>query len=244
MVLLLECFFVNNRNYSTFFPLDGSFGLTKHTETLGLAHGSVVVNAIISNILQLATSASYLIYNNVLSCMLFAYETNRFAGRSGRKPLRTSFPLDGQRAAHFLQIPFRYALLLSASMAVLHFFVSSAIFLTTVGVYDLAGNLDTEASFTVFMQSLGGLNASMIWASVLLVILYILGLRSLQTKNMPLVVNNSLAISAACHALDTDRDAAKKPLAYGVLVGPGERMDRAGFSSMDVGCLQDRVVYH
>jgi len=230
--------------YATFFQLGGNLGLTKHTTSLAVAHGSALVNALVTNILQLVTSTIYLVYNNVLSCMLFAHETNRFAKSHGRKPLRTSFPLAGQRAAHFLQIPFRYALLLSASVALLHFFVSEAIFLTTVDVYDVAGNLDTDASFTVFMQSQGGLNASMIWASVLLVILYILGLLPLQTKNMPLVSNNSLAISAACHALDTDRDAAKRPIVYGVLVSPRERMDRAGFSSMEVGCLQDGVVYH
>jgi len=242
VLLLLEVLFVRP-SYSTFFTLDGSFGLTKHTTSFSVAHGSAVVNALVTNTLQLTTSTIYLVYNNVLSCMLFAHETNRFAKSAGRKPLRTSFPLAGQRAAHFLQIPFRYALLLSASIALLHFFISEAIFLTTVDVYDSAGNLDIDASFTVFMQSLGGLHASMIWAGVLLVILYILGLLPLQTKNMPLVSNNSLAISAACHALDTDQDAAKRPLAYGVLVGPGEGMNRAGFSSMEVGYLRDGVVY-
>jgi len=243
MIVLLLLMSIFNPQYSSFFTLEGSFGLTKHTESLAIANGTVVVNAIISNVLQLVTSTVYLVYNNVLTCMLLANEANRFSREEGRKPLRTSFPLPGQRAAHFLQIPYRFAVLLSASMALLHFFVSETIFLTSVDVYDSAGASDSKASFTVFMQALGGWEASMIWASILLLVLYILGLLPLQTKNMPLVSNNSLPTSAACHTLDGDRDAATKPLAYGVLLSDDELMHRAGFSSMEVGCLQGGVVY-
>lgn len=176
--------------------------------------------------------------------MLLAAETHSFSLERGRKSLRTSFPLKGQRAAHTLQVPLRYAIPLLISMAVLHVFISQAVFLVKVNPYRLDGTLDTTSSPSSFMVSFDGLLATLVWSGVLILALHGLGLRKLHTKDMPLMCNNSRAISAACHPPRGDGNAANKPVAYGVLIVDGERLDRVGFSSNEVGRLQAGVVYH
>lgn len=68
-----------------------------------------------------------------------------------------------------------------------------------------------------------------------------ISLNKFDARNMPLLGSNSLAISAACHPPPDDVDAATSKIGYGVLPGDG---DRVGFTSFEVGELQEGVVYH
>jgi hypothetical protein len=76
--------------------------------------------------------------------------------------------------------------------------------------------------------------------------------RSLGT-GMPIIGTNSAAISAACHPVVGDEDAATKALMYGVVEGPprdqgmaGDRGDVAHvcFSSFEVTPLEDGRMYY
>jgi len=218
--------------------------MTENTHLLGHANGSILANAIFQNLGQAVASILYCFYNNVLTGMLLAAETHSFSLERGRKALRTSFPLEGQRAAHTLQVPLRWAIPLLASMALLHVFVAQAVFLVKVNPYSLDGTLNVEYVSEDFMVSYDGILATLVSCVVLILALHGIGLRKLHTKDMPMMCNNSRAISAACHLPRGEENAANKPVAYGVLIGEGERLDRVGFSSLEVGKLQKGVVYH
>jgi len=175
--------------------------------------------------------------------MLAANELQSSGTTNGRKPLRTSFPLRGQRAAFFLHVPLRYTTPVLASLFVLHFFISQAAFPIRMSVYDLNGNYSAPDSFVGFIESVDGVLFSIVWAATLMVILYILALRRLRTENMPLIAGNSLAISAACHPPEGDTGAATKPVAYGAFDNEERPELRAGFTSYNVSMLQEGTVY-
>jgi len=141
-------------------------------------------------------------------------------------------------------VPLRWAIPLLASMALLHVFIAQAVFLVKVNPYRLDGTLDAEYISEDFMVSYDGVLATLVWSVVLILALHGLGLRKLQTENMPLMCNNSRAISAACHPPRGEENAANGPVAYGVLIGEGERLERVGFSGREVGRLQVGVVYY
>jgi len=206
------------------------------------ATNGTIQSALSTNLGQLAASALYLASNSVLTRMLAANELHAFATPEGRKTLRTSFPLRGQRAAFFLHVPLRYAVPVMASMVILHFFISQAVFPVRMDVYDFAGNFSAQDSFVGFIASFDGVLSSVVWATTLMFVVHGLACRPLN-KDMPLMAGNSLAISAACHPPQGDTDAATKPVAYGVYDDDEGSVARAGFTSHNVGTLQEGTQY-
>lgn len=218
------------------------FGVTPNSQFWRGATNGTIASALSTNLGQLAASALYLASNSVLTRMLAANELHAFSTPEGRKTLRTSFPLRGQRAAFFLHVPLRYAVPVMASMIVLHFFISQAVFSIRMDVYDFNGDFSAQDSFVGFIASFDGVLSSVVWATTIMLVVHVLAWRSL-AKDMPLMEGNSLAISAACHPPQGDTDAATKPVAYGAFDDVESSGPRAGFTSHNVGTLQEGVQY-
>lgn len=88
----------------------------------------LVLNVVAANLAQVLMSIVYFFYNGLFTTMSLAAEWADFAKE--RKGLRVSSdPVGFQRAAYFLQLPYRYALPLIVTAGVMHWLVSQSIFL-------------------------------------------------------------------------------------------------------------------
>ena len=92
---------------------------------------------LIANILQLAISNAYLLYNGVFTCVLLSSELADYATEA--KSMRVTRPRAGQRSTYWLQLPYRWSLPLMGVMTLLHWLVSEAIFMVAVKVNDPDG---------------------------------------------------------------------------------------------------------
>ncbi|KAI5369857.1 hypothetical protein Slin15195_G007350 [Septoria linicola] len=210
---------------------------------LGLpsAGTSGLISAILlANLPQAIVSCLYLLYNGLLTvstppsrrpdetfersetvltsgrrhkCLFSAQEWSNYAHT--RKSLRVSSPCGQQRGTYYLQLPLRYSVPLIAISVVLHWFISQAIFLARVNVFD-----NGEASVDDISQV--GYSCAPILGSILIGAALLLGaLAAGFTRfrtDMPVAGSCSLAISAACHAPNSDQDAAYLPVMWGETV--------------------------
>jgi len=222
-------------------------GLNNNALDVGLAlHSKFLECVFIGNSPQIAISALYLFYNNVFTCMLRNAEITSYGTYAGGKHLRTSFPQRGERPAYFLQVPWRYAIPLMSAYAFLHFLLSQTLFIVVNDPYDAVGNLWEDMSETVLMWSPEALMISIVWLTVLLVVLYGFGLRRLDTRGMPLLGSCSIAISAACHGplvSDGIVDPTGRRVQYGELGSNGGEGMRAGFGTNVRLPLQAGIIY-
>ena len=209
----------------------------------GILGSGIIPMTFYSNLGQLLVTTLYLAINSFFTRMLAADELHAFSTTNGRKPLRTTDPLRGQRTRFFLHIPLRYAVPMMASMFVLHFFVSQAAIAVRMNVYDFEGKYSASDSFATLFASFNGAISTTVWALALVLILHGMALRRLRTENMPFMAGNSLAISAACHPPKSDTDAATKSVAYGAFYDMDNSTTRAGFTSYNVRKLQEGVQY-
>lgn len=110
--------FSNKFNFTSRDVLDGSFSLFSAVFT--------------ANILQLAISNAYLLYNGVFTCVLLSAELADFATEA--KTMRVTRPRASQRSTYWLQLPYRWSLPLMGIMTLLHWLVSEAIFMVDINV--------------------------------------------------------------------------------------------------------------
>lgn len=82
---------------------------------------------------QLVLSTVYLLINNLLTDMLGAWEWSKLGKVKTR--LRTTVPRGQQRSTYFLQLPYKYAVPLISIMSVMHFLVSSSLYVVDIIVY-------------------------------------------------------------------------------------------------------------
>jgi len=229
--------------YPVYASQQEGFGVTESSRFLTKANAGIIPSTLYSNLGQLLATALYLSINSFLTRMLAAEELHAFSTTNGRKTLRTTNPLRGQRARFFLHVPLRYAVPMMASMFVLHFFVSQAVLAVRMNVYSIQGKYSAADSFATVIASFDGAISASVWALALMLILHGMALRRLRTENMPFMAGNSLAISAACHPPKNDTDAASKPVAYGAFYDMDNSTTRAGFTSYNVRRLQEGVQY-
>jgi hypothetical protein len=211
----------------------GSVEMTKSTSTL--------FNVVLPNVPQILVSFVSVFYNNAITYMLLAYEWSKFA--SDRKPLRVTSPTGQQRSTFWLQLPYRYALPLMATMALLHWLISQSIFLVQKNVYDEFGKLMPQHSTNECQYSSFAILLAVIVGALLTLALIAISFRKLK-PGIPMVGSCSIAISAACgNAMEVD--AATKPLKYGVLSKAPDKdgINYVGFSQYDVAPLVDGVAY-
>lgn len=72
--------------------------------------------------------------NGLFTCMLTEREWSQYSRK--RAPLRVTIPYPGQRSTYFLQLPYLWSTPLLLGSALLHWFISQAIFLIRIAKYD------------------------------------------------------------------------------------------------------------
>lgn len=179
--------------------------------------GSVLSMVLLANVPQLLISVAYFMYNALLTHMLIAVEYDNYAIE--RKPLRVSWPRGDQRSTYYLSLPYRYSIPLLGASALLHWLVSESIFFVEIIPFDLHG-VQTGRDIVSCGYSPVAIIFAIVVGSLLVLAAVLLGFRRFRSR-MPLAVQCSAAIGAACHPLsegDHDRGHALGPVRWGELL--------------------------
>lgn len=171
-----------------------------------------------------------------------------------RAPLRVSVPNDGQRSTYFLQLPYIWGVPLLAASTLLHWLISQSVFFARIAVYEngvpvphiedslaIAGNHQALSGNT--LTSVGysdmALEACIVWGSVLVVALLLIGYFRRYPAGIPIGGTCSAVVSAACHTryqedrkLEMHEDMVNRPVMWGVTIkGDSETVGHCCFSS-------------
>ena len=188
----------------------------------------LLLNALVTNLPQVVLSFLYLLYNDLFTSMLLAYEWNGYARE--RKPLRVTVPKGAQRSTYRLQLPYKYGIPLLTASATLHWLVSQSLFLVNMTGYgsklqDLKLTVSTIGYSCIAIITVICLGTTVILLEVLN--------RFRVHRCMPLAGSCSAAISAACHRPEEDVDAATKPVMWGVVSSEND-VGHCCFASFEV----------
>ncbi|KAH0559694.1 hypothetical protein GP486_003791 [Trichoglossum hirsutum] len=190
----------------------------------------ILMNVLLANLPQGILSFLYLTYNGLYTCMLNADEWSQFAHQ--RKTLRVTTPLGWQRSTYYLQLPYTYSLPLLALSGVLHWLTSQSIFLARVTFYGRNGIEDPDITLSTCGYSCFAITLVIMVGSVAVLIGAGMGFRR-YPAGIPTAAGCSAAISAACHPLPNEHDAAYLPLKWGVV--------SEGHCSFSVGPVENPV---
>ncbi|ETN37422.1 uncharacterized protein HMPREF1541_08413 [Cyphellophora europaea CBS 101466] len=217
------------------------------------SYSTEVLNSVLmANAPQLILSFLYLHLNSLVTCMWLASEWNDFA--SERKTLRVSIPEGDQRSTYRLQLPYRVAIPLMIGSGLLHWLISQSLFLAVVAEYDWDGSLQDPIAIAtcgysltpmIVLLSLGiAICAGTIWLGR--------GRYLGGPGFMPLAGSCSLAIAAACHAPEEEKDAPLKAVMWGAVPEPkiefqnkidGSVVGHCSFSSNEVEQVVEGKMY-
>ena len=205
---------------------------------------------LVANSLQLFTSFLYILFNNILTSMLFAQEW--FSYGSKRQGLRTSVPRGAQTSSYFLSLPAQYSVPLMLAFGFLHWLLSQSIFVVNVELFAAWGPPDYASAgggtSTPFVWTLGWawfpVFLLMILGAVIILSLIALGCRRYHSEGMPMVRTSSKAISAACHPIDGRCAEATQKRQYGVIGMYEHGREMVGFSSTAVKPLVEGGRYY
>ena len=175
---------------------------------------SFLAAAILANLPQLLVSYVYITINNIFTCMLAGREWMQFA--THQQPLRVTSPIGQQRSTYWLQLPYHYSLPLLAISSILGWLASQSLFVVRVAVRDENQFLPPGYSILTCGYSPGAIALTIIVGGVFAVATIATGFRRYPV-GMPLSATCSGAISAACHPLADDVDAAVLPVQWGVV---------------------------
>ncbi|KAI8627230.1 hypothetical protein F5Y19DRAFT_183173 [Xylariaceae sp. FL1651] len=177
----------------------------------------LIENVLIINSPQLLFSITYTVSNAIMTTLLVQREFSLMYTRAHRKPLRVSEPIGIQRSSYFISLPLRYGIPMNVISALFHWLISQSYFLARVTALLPDGTEDYSNSFSTLGYSPYAVIITGIVGFTALVTLLLLGCRTYD-GTMSLVSTNSMAISAACHALPEDRDCGYQlPLQWGVV---------------------------
>ena len=221
----------------------GGFGAITSETIIGTqlpstgAHG-LLANILVANMPQLIFSCLYLLYNGLFTSMCLAHEYSNYSIR--RKPLRVTSPRGNQRSTHWLHLPYVYSFPLLVASAVLHWSISQSVFFVGVDIYKGA---EFQQSNYRLGYSVQPIILDIVLGIIMLLVLVGMGFRTLQGK-IPLANSNSLAISAACHRPEDDKNAAIKPVMWGeVYTGSYGEVGHCTFTSMEVTAPVEGKMY-
>lgn len=169
------------------------------TSTTFDARGNFFV-AFIANLPQVCLSLIYFAINRTCTLMYFALEWNSYATR--KKGLRVTALLDLQGGTHFLQLPLRWAVPLTAMSGILHWLLSQSLFLVRQEVRTREGQLYLGSVCTCVYSAQSLLTFTLVFILLLLSVIYLL-LRGMDI-HIPPARHCSLVISAACHPPEDD----------------------------------------
>ena len=202
-------------------------------------NAGIVTAVLLANIPQAILSFLYLTYNGLFSCMLLMEEWSGFAHE--RKSLRVTLPIGRQRSSYWLQLPYTYGIPLLVMSGTLHWLVSQSIFLARVTVLDHEGAKVQDASISTCGYSPIAIITVIILGSIMVLLGILNGFRRYKA-GMPLIGSCSAAISAACHAMKKDPDAALLRVMWGAVETQGA-VGHCCFSSFDVSPPVDGEAY-
>jgi hypothetical protein len=198
--------------------VDGKWGTSSNAQ-LPFALSSfdtsgVLFNTWLANAPQLLLSMSYFILNRICTSICFNREWNDYARE--RKGLRVTNPKGAQRPAYFLQLPYRWAIPLTAMSGVLHWLLSQTLFLVRLDIRDVNGRLIPDESKSTCGFSYLSLCVLSLAVLGMLFAVFVAQRRTL-VIGIPLAKHCSLVISAACHAPLEDMGCYLKPVQWGVV---------------------------
>ncbi|KUJ06759.1 uncharacterized protein LY89DRAFT_678348 [Mollisia scopiformis] len=182
----------------------------------------------IANSPQIYFSLLYFLYNRSYTAMLSMAEWTRFA--LDRKSLRVSNPVGIQRSTYWLQLPYLYSIPLLVGSGLVHWILSECLFLVRISFFDRTGQPTFPTGVTEMFEpssntltvpgySPKAILAAIIVTAVMFAVLVWNEFRAYKSA-IPLVVNSSFAISAACHPPHEDEDAAFKKVMWGAISHP------------------------
>lgn len=158
---------------------------------------SMVGNTIIANTPQLIFSALYFVFNGVITIMTLAAEWSTYA--ISRRGVRVSWnPQYAQRSSYFLSLPYRYAIPLMGTSAILHWLISQSLFLVGIEAYDerfvrAPGRDLVTCGYT----PVAIVSAMAVWVFMFACLV---GMSRMKfASGMQIAGSCSLAIAAACH---------------------------------------------
>ncbi|KAI1476100.1 hypothetical protein F4774DRAFT_394652 [Daldinia eschscholtzii] len=184
----------------------------------------LISNVLLANLPQVVLSFLYIFYNAMMSTFLVQHEFSRMHLKR-RKSLRVSEPVGIQRSSYFISLPLRYGIPLYTTSSLLHWLVSQSLFLARItaicadGSPEIcpSGEVDIIHSFSTCGHSPFALFITLIVGGIIVIAIAGIGLRKYD-GTMSMVSTNSMAISAACHALKEDREEAYLlPVQWGVV---------------------------
>lgn len=211
ITLFLALVFHDDETISSGF--DVGMGEINSATLLTQLSDSFVVNILIVNCIQLLVTGLYFLYNDALTRMLLAAEYNSYALE--RKPLRVSFPKGKQRSTFYLTIPYRYSVPVLITFTLVHWLVSEGFYFVQV----MPHSIWNEEVPSRLLNTCGYCPKALIGALGLMFLMAVLifssSIRKFRSIRMPLAMNCSATISAACHRPFDDADAALKPVKWG-----------------------------
>ncbi|KAL4911154.1 hypothetical protein BDW74DRAFT_184630 [Aspergillus multicolor] len=158
---------------------------------------SMISNTIIANIPQLLFSMLYFNFNAIITSMTLAAEWSRYA--ITRRGLRVSWdPTSSQRSSYFLSLPYRYAIPLMTSCAILHWLISQSIFLVGVDAYTYDGEPDPDEDFVTCGYTPVAMVVALCLGGFMILCLVVFAFRRF-ASGMQVAGSCSVAIAAACH---------------------------------------------
>jgi hypothetical protein len=200
-------------------------------------------DAVLVNLPQLLFSLLYFAYNGLYTCMVSGHEWGKFGSEKEGRTLRVSQPKGRQRSTYWLSLPWRFSIPLMVASAVMHWLLSRSLFLVKIDVYNYRGVSAPGCYISACGYSTLAIVLVMCMLLVMLVVLGLVGMQRLPT-GIPLVGNCSWAISSACHDIAGERDAALKPLRWGVLdPGTADKPGHCSITSREVQNLVEGQIY-
>ncbi|OTA93633.1 hypothetical protein M434DRAFT_41031, partial [Hypoxylon sp. CO27-5] len=184
----------------------------------------LISNVLLANLPQLILSILYTFYNAMLSTFLVQLEFSRMYLKQ-RKPLRVSEPIGIQRSSFYISLPLRYGIPLFTISGLMHWLISQSLFLARITAICAdgdpescpGGQVDLDNSFSTCGYSPIAVFITLLAAGFIILTMIAMGLRKYD-GTMSMVSTNSMAISAACHVLQEDReDGHLLPIQWGVV---------------------------
>ncbi|OAL06450.1 hypothetical protein IQ06DRAFT_288380 [Phaeosphaeriaceae sp. SRC1lsM3a] len=200
-----------------------------------------------ANLCQPLLSFLHFSYNGLFTSIAESLEWGSYA--RARKGLRVSAkPRGKQRASHFLQLPYRFAIPLTLLSALLHWLVSQSVFLVSMHTYGYSPEKESWVqlvSTPEFPRTYTGVGYSSLATICVFVVGFILVVGLLLVAStrfrsaIPVVGSCSAAIAAACHLdrKESGCQAALMKIRWGVTRIPtgDEYAGHCAFSAHEVG---------
>lgn len=177
-----------------------------------LGASAVLITALVANAPQALLSFLYMVYNTIFTLMYLGEDWDlygaytaasriRFRGNSKKQThryLRVSDPKGQQKSTHMLNLPMRFAIPLICISGLLHWLMSSSLYLANISVIPRDGTLPRQDEITTVAFAPQGMILLCALAVWMIVIVSLNAFRRFGGE-MSIVASNSAAISAACH---------------------------------------------